>query len=61
MMSSGRPPASESIELLRQVKKKFPDKSIWAFSGFFFEDIAGGRVGDSAVAREFLSYLDAWC
>lgn len=46
------------VELLRQVKKKLPNKTIWAFSGFLYENIAGGRVGDAAVAREFLSYLD---
>ena len=44
------------VELLRQVKKVFPNKSIWAFSGFLFEkDMLSGRIGDLA---EYLSYLD---
>jgi anaerobic ribonucleoside-triphosphate reductase activating protein len=44
------------VELLRQVKKAYPDKSIWAFSGYLFEkDILSGRLGDTA---EYLSYLD---
>jgi anaerobic ribonucleoside-triphosphate reductase activating protein len=44
------------VELLRQVKKAYPNKSIWAFSGYLFEkDILSGRLGDTA---EYLSYLD---
>ena len=44
------------VELLRQVKKTYPAKSIWAFSGYLFEkDILSGRLGDTA---EYLSYLD---
>ncbi len=44
------------VELLRQVKKELPDKSIWAFSGYLFDkDILSGRLGDT---REYLSYLD---
>ena len=44
------------VELLRQVKKAYPQKSIWAFSGYLFEkDILSGRLGDTA---EYLSYLD---
>ena len=44
------------VELLRQVKKEYPNKSIWAFSGYLFDkDIISGRLGDT---REYLSYLD---
>ena len=44
------------VELLRQVKKHYPNKSIWAFSGYLFEtDILSGRLGDTS---EYLSYLD---
>lgn len=47
------------VELLRQVKAKYPEKSIWAFSGYLFDrDILPGKLGDPAVTREFLSYLD---
>ena len=47
------------VTLLRQVKAKYPQKSIWAFSGYLFDrDIMPGRLGDPAVTREFLSYLD---
>ena len=44
------------VELLRQVKRELPEKSIWAFSGYLFDrDICSGRLGDTS---EYLSYLD---
>ena len=44
------------MELLRQVKRELPEKSIWAFSGYLFDrDILSGRLGDCS---EYLSYLD---
>ena len=44
------------VDLLRQLKAKCPEKSIWAFSGYLFDkDILSGRLGDTA---EYLSYLD---
>ena len=47
------------MELLRQIKAKYPQKSIWAFSGLLFDrDILPGRLGDPTKTREYLSYLD---
>ena len=47
------------VELLRQVRAHYPNKSIWAFSGYLFDrDILSGRLGDPAVTEEYLSYLD---
>ena len=47
------------VELLRQVKAKYPEKSIWAFSGYLFDrDILSGKLGDWEITREYLSYLD---
>ena len=44
------------VELLRQVKRQLPEKSIWAFSGYLFDkDMLSGRLGDLG---EYLSYLD---
>ena len=44
------------VELLRQIKKELPQKSIGAFTGFLFDkDILSGRLGDCS---EYLSYLD---
>ena len=47
------------LSLLRKVKKAYPQKSIWAFSGYLFDrDILPGRLGDPAITEEYLSYLD---
>ena len=47
------------VELLRQIKAKYPEKSIWAFSGYLFDrDILSGKLGDIAVTKEYVSYLD---
>ena len=47
------------VELLRQIKAKYPQKSIWAFSGYLFDrDILPGRLGDPEITREYLGYLD---
>ena len=47
------------VELLRQVKTLYPEKSIWAFSGYLFDrDILSGRLGDPEITKEYLSYLD---
>ena len=47
------------LELLRQIKQKYPQKSIWAFSGYLFdEDILAGKLGPWDVTREYISYLN---
>ena len=47
------------VDLLRQIKSKYPNKSIWAFSGYLFDkDILAGRLGDREVTMEYLRYLD---
>lgn len=47
------------VELLRQVKAKFPEKSVWAYSGYLFDkDILSGSLGPREVTMEYLSYLD---
>ena len=47
------------VELLRRVKAEYPQKSIWAFSGYLFDkDILSGRLGDWDITKEYLSYLD---
>lgn len=46
------------VEFLRKVKSAYPEKSIWAFSGYLFEKITSGTLGDWETTKEFLSYLD---
>ena len=49
----------EILKLLRQVKATYPEKSIWAFSGYLFDrDILAGRFGPSEITQEILGYLD---
>lgn len=47
------------LELLRQLKGKYPDKTVWAFSGYQFDrDILSGRLGPWEITQEYLGYLD---
>lgn len=47
------------VALLRRVKAAYPEKSIWAFSGYLFDkDILAWRLGPREITEEYLSYLD---
>ena len=47
------------LELLRQMKARYPDKTVWAFSGYLFDkDILAGRLGPWHVTETYLSYID---
>ena len=47
------------VDLLRQVKEKYPEKSVWAYSGYLFDrDILAGRLGPREITEEYISYLD---
>lgn len=49
----------ELVKLLRAVKQAYPNKSIWAFSGYLFDkDILPGRLGPAEITAEIVSYLD---
>ena len=49
----------ELVKLLRRVKEVYPEKSIWAFSGYLFDkDILAWRLGPREITEEFLRYLD---
>lgn len=59
----GEPFAPENqaavVAFLRQVRQKYPEKSIWAFTGYLYDrDFCSGRVGDPAILQEYLGYLD---
>ena len=46
-------------ELLRQVRARFPEKSLWAFTGYLLDsELLAGKVGDAALVREILSRLN---
>ena len=44
------------LDLVRQVRARFPEKDVWCYSGYLFEDLAAGRVGEHS--RELLELLD---
>ena len=46
------------LELLRRIKAEMPEKSIWAFSGYLFDKITSGTLGDWEITKEYLGYLD---
>lgn len=46
------------VAFLRRVKAAYPDKTIWAFTGYLFENLISGRVGSLDTVKEYLSYLD---
>lgn len=49
----------EVVNLLRQVKARYPEKTVWAFSGYLFDkDILSGRLGPKETTEEYLSYVD---
>ncbi len=47
------------LSLVRQCKERFPEKTIWCYTGFTLEkDLLANRVGNPEIARELLSHLD---
>ena len=47
------------LGLLRRVKTLYPDKTVWCYTGYRFEeDVLGRFCGEWAGMREFLQYID---
>ncbi len=46
------------ISLLHRVRRELPNKTIWAFSGYTFEELTGESRARCAVTDEMLSMLD---
>lgn len=44
------------LDLAKQVKGKLPGKDIWCYTGYLYEDLLDGRVGEHS--QELLSYMD---
>lgn len=46
-------------ELLEEIRRTFPDKSIWCYSGYLFDrDMIPGGCVHTDVTEEMLSYID---
>ena len=56
----GNPFTQESVDtvldLVRQVRERFPEKDVWCYTGYLFEDLAAGKVGEHG--RALLEQLD---
>ncbi len=47
------------LPLLRKVKEKYPDKTIWCYTGYLYDkDIQGNFCAKWAETEEIISYLD---
>lgn len=46
------------LDLVQQVKQAYPEKNIWCFSGYLYDDLAAGKIGDGAVTRALLDLVD---
>ncbi len=44
------------LELVRRVREKLPQKTIWCYSGYLFDELAAGKVGEHS--RALLEGLD---
>jgi len=54
-------PANQEVlvGLLRNVKEKYPEKTIWCYSGYLFDtEMLTGKLGNPKITREMLSYID---
>lgn len=49
---------AELIKLLRRIRKELPEKTVWAFSGYTFEELTGESRARCAVTDEMLSMID---
>lgn len=47
------------LELIKECRKRYPEKNIWCYSGYLFdEEIVPGKLGDPAVTSELIRNID---
>lgn len=44
------------LELVRRVRRELPQKTVWCYSGYLFEELTAGKIGGHG--RELLEQLD---
>lgn len=50
---------SEVLRTIKEIKTRLPDKDIWIYTGFLYEEqLLGGKVGDLDTVKEILKYTD---
>ena len=56
-----KPPENQSglLPLVKKVKETYPEKNIWCYTGYLFdEDICGKMMDQVPETKELLSYID---
>mgnify|MGYP002521289512 CR=1 FL=1 len=48
----------EVLKLIKRVKSELPNKTVWIYSGFTFEEILSGSRASGETANEILSVAD---
>ena len=48
----------ELVKLLRRIKKELPQKTVWSFSGYTYEELTGDSRAVCEVTKDMLSMLD---
>ena len=48
----------ELVKLLKKVREIHPDKNVWCYSGYTYEELTGDSRARCEVTDEVLSYLD---
>lgn len=48
----------ELVKLLRRIKKELPQKTVWSFSGYTYEELTGDSRAVCEITNEMLSMLD---
>lgn len=49
---------AELVKLTRRFKETYPDKTIWAFTGYIYDDLLQGGKKHTQYTDELLSYID---
>ena len=46
------------LDLMQQIKAAYPEKNIWCFSGYHYEDLMAGKIGSGETVRKMLALAD---
>ncbi len=49
------------IEFIKEIKKRYPQKSIWCYTGFVYDEVTGllaEREKNTPITKELISYFD---
>lgn len=46
------------LSLLKEIKETMPEKDIWAYTGYVWEDFSKGKSGYTDITPEFLKCID---